>query len=113
MLYNACPSNVSLKNGLAISYEKLGSTHAAQGNLKLALEYFEKRSQLGKELYEAYPSNVSFKNGLAVSIVKLGDTQTLSVDAPPLCLHAWRIQFVHPMSKLPMEFTAPPPMWAV
>ena len=42
----------------------------------------------------------------------IGDTQTLSVDAPPLCLHAWRIKFVHPLSRQPMEFTAPPPAWA-
>ena len=43
---------------------------------------------------------------------KLGDTQTLSVDDPPLCLHAWRIKFVHPLSQQPVEFTAPPPAWA-
>ncbi len=43
---------------------------------------------------------------------KLGDTQTLSLADPPLCLHAWRIKFVHPLSKQPVEFTAPPPAWA-
>ena len=42
---------------------------------------------------------------------QLGETQTLSVDAPPLCLHAWRIKFVHPLSQQPVEFTAPPPSW--
>ena len=41
-----------------------------------------------------------------------GDTQTLSVTDPPLCLHAWRIKFVHPLSRQPVEFTAPPPVWA-
>ena len=40
---------------------------------------------------------------------KMGDTQTLRVGDPPLCLHAWRIAFVHPMSHRPVEFTAPPP----
>ncbi len=44
---------------------------------------------------------------------KMGDTQTLRVGDPPLCLHAWRISFVHPMSHQPVEFTAPPPgSWA-
>ena len=43
---------------------------------------------------------------------QLGDTQTLRVDDPPLCLHAWRIRFVHPLSRQPVEFTAPPPAWA-
>ena len=43
---------------------------------------------------------------------RLGDTQTLSLADPPLCLHAWHIKFVHPMSRQPVEFTAPPPVWA-
>lgn len=43
---------------------------------------------------------------------QLGDTQTLSLEDPPLCLHAWRIKFVHPLSQQPVEFTAPPPAWA-
>jgi UPF0176 protein len=44
---------------------------------------------------------------------KLGDTQTLSIGDSPLCLHAWKISFTHPLTKKPMEFTAPPPAWAV
>jgi UPF0176 protein len=43
---------------------------------------------------------------------KMGDTQTLSVDDPPLCLHAWQINFVHPLTKERVQFTAPPPNWA-
>ncbi len=43
---------------------------------------------------------------------KIGDTQTLSVEDPPLCLHAWKIKCVHPQSHQPVEFTAPPPAWA-
>ena len=43
---------------------------------------------------------------------KIGSTQTLSVTDPPLCLHAWKIKFVHPATRLPMDFTAPPPAWA-
>jgi hypothetical protein len=37
----------------------------------MALDFFEKRSTLGKELYESYPNNVSFKNGLAISYYKI------------------------------------------
>jgi UPF0176 protein len=43
---------------------------------------------------------------------KVGDTQTLSVEDPPLCLHAWKIKFVHPQIRQPTEFIAPPPAWA-
>jgi UPF0176 protein len=43
---------------------------------------------------------------------KLGDTQTLRVDDPPLCLHAWKITFTHPLTRQRMEFTVSPPEWA-
>ena len=43
---------------------------------------------------------------------QLGHTQTLAVSDPPLCLHAWRVKFIHPLSGQPMEFTAPAPAWA-
>jgi UPF0176 protein len=42
---------------------------------------------------------------------KLGDTQTLRVDDPPLCLHAWKIAFTHPLTHKRLAFTAPPPVW--
>ncbi len=44
---------------------------------------------------------------------QLGKTQTLGLRDPPLCLHAWRIQFVHPMSQQRAEFLAPRPAWSV
>ncbi|MEZ4826584.1 MAG: tetratricopeptide repeat protein [Bacteroidia bacterium] len=62
---------MSFKNGLAISYEKLGETHTALGQLDRALAFFEKDLQISKELYEAYPNHVSFKNGLAISYEKI------------------------------------------
>jgi RluA family pseudouridine synthase len=43
---------------------------------------------------------------------EVGETQTLSVDAPPLCLHALEITFKHPVSHQPVTFRAPPPAWA-
>ncbi|MBC7774689.1 MAG: tetratricopeptide repeat protein [Phycisphaerae bacterium] len=64
------------KNGLAISYQYLGDTHSALGNLPQALTFFEKFNALSKELHEAYPENVEFKNGLAISYQFLGNTQT-------------------------------------
>lgn len=40
-----------------------------------------------------------------------GDTQTLSVQDAPLCLHAWKISFRHPITGEPSSFEAPPPPW--
>ncbi len=44
---------------------------------------------------------------------KLGEMQTVGVGDPPLCLHAWKIKFTHPLTQQPMEFTAPPPGWSL
>lgn len=44
---------------------------------------------------------------------KLGDKQTLSLNETPVCLHASRIKFAHPLSLQPMEFIAPPPAWSL
>jgi RluA family pseudouridine synthase len=38
--------------------------------------------------------------------------QTLGVDEPPLCLHAWQLEFSHPVSGEAMKFTATLPSWA-
>jgi RluA family pseudouridine synthase len=43
---------------------------------------------------------------------KLGDTQTLNVNAAPLCLHAWRLGFTHPITKERMVFETERPEWA-
>ena len=43
---------------------------------------------------------------------QLGHTQTMAVTDPPLCLHAARVNFLHPASLKPVEFTAPLPAWA-
>lgn len=42
---------------------------------------------------------------------QLGSTQTHPVDAPPLCLHAKRISFIHPVNKQRMSFEAESPEW--
>jgi 23S rRNA-/tRNA-specific pseudouridylate synthase len=41
----------------------------------------------------------------------LGDSQTLTLDAPPLCLHASSITFTHPLTRERVQFTAPMPAW--
>jgi UPF0176 protein len=41
----------------------------------------------------------------------LGESQTLDVTDPPLCLHAWRLTFWHPLEQRPVTFTAPLPAW--
>jgi 23S rRNA pseudouridine1911/1915/1917 synthase len=39
-------------------------------------------------------------------------TQTLTLDAPPMCLHAWRISLKHPITYENVSFESPPPVWA-
>lgn len=44
---------------------------------------------------------------------RLGDSQTLSLDDPPLCLHAHRLGFEHPITGDAVTFSATPPAWAM
>ena len=44
---------------------------------------------------------------------QLGRNETLSVESPPMCLHAKRLRFVHPISNAAMEFEADAPAWIV
>ncbi len=41
----------------------------------------------------------------------LGSTQTLEIGDPPMCLHAWRLAFRHPVGNGEVVFEAPPPPW--
>lgn len=43
---------------------------------------------------------------------RLGDQQTLPPGAPPLCLHAWRISFRHPVTGVRLDFQTEMPAWA-
>lgn len=74
------PSNVDFKNGLAVSYLKLGETHTILGNLDKASAFYKDYYKLIQGLYNDYPNNVSLKNGLAISYLKLGETYTLQGD---------------------------------
>ena len=42
----------------------------------------------------------------------VGETQTLAVGDAPLCLHAQRITFTHPLTQERVTFEAEPPGWA-
>ena len=43
---------------------------------------------------------------------KIGSTQTTGVDDAPLCLHAWKVSFRHPLTREPVAFSAPAPGWS-
>ena len=43
---------------------------------------------------------------------QIGLTPTVSLEDPPLCLHAWKISFRHPLSNEWVHFEAEPPDWA-
>ncbi len=43
---------------------------------------------------------------------QLGHTPPPAVGDPPLCLHAAKAKFLHPLSLQPVEFAAPLPAWA-
>jgi RluA family pseudouridine synthase len=43
---------------------------------------------------------------------QIGDTQTLDLEAPPLELHAWKLSFQHPLSRVEMSFETERPSWA-
>lgn len=42
----------------------------------------------------------------------LGDQQTLAVTDEPMCLHAWRLSFIHPETKERLELTAARDGWS-
>lgn len=43
---------------------------------------------------------------------KIGTTQTLDVAEAPLCLHAWKLELTHPLTRKRMSLIAPEPAWA-
>ncbi|MDD5199434.1 MAG: pseudouridine synthase [Terrimicrobiaceae bacterium] len=43
--------------------------------------------------------------------LQLGGTQTLPPGAPPLCLHAWKLRFAHPLTGERLAFEAECPAW--
>jgi len=108
---------------------KLGSrTVDSQSGLPARTEFrVQQRSSDGTALLEARPAT-GRTNQIRIHLAhlgfpvwgdpayllgsELGESQTLDVDAAPLCLHAWRISFRHPLDNQTVTFTAPPPAWA-
>ncbi|WP_337043768.1 tetratricopeptide repeat protein [Emticicia sp. 17c] len=72
-LNNQEPANLVYKNGLAISYENLGSIYRAKGDLDKALAHYQDEEALFKELCALSPDNLSYKHGLAISYSYLGN----------------------------------------
>jgi tetratricopeptide (TPR) repeat protein len=71
-LYRANPNSESLKNGLSVSYSKLGSLYQKLNQLDSAAFYFAKDLQLTEELYQANPKNVELWGNLGISYYTLG-----------------------------------------
>jgi len=44
---------------------------------------------------------------------QIGVSQTLSTEAPAMCLHAWQLSLNHPQDRQRVAYTAPLPLWAV
>ncbi|CAE7499782.1 trhO [Symbiodinium sp. CCMP2456] len=44
--------------------------------------------------------------------VVMQQKQTLGVEEPPMCLHAWEVRFRHPQTAEMVTFQAPAPNWA-
>ena len=72
-LHDDYSQQVSYKNGLAISFSKLGGVYQSQGEMKEALKCYNNYNSLMQSLHDDYPQQVSYKNGLAISFSRLGD----------------------------------------
>jgi RluA family pseudouridine synthase len=42
-----------------------------------------------------------------------GEPHTLEPGEPPLCLHSWKISFLHPLSRERLHFEAKRPVWSI
>lgn len=40
------------------------------------------------------------------------EKQTIGVEEPPMCLHAWKLNLIHPLSRERMEITSAKPSWS-
>lgn len=106
-----CSRTVDLQNGLAARTEFRAHRQLADGTSLLEARPLTGRTnQIRVHLWHlGFPAcgDPTYLPGR-----KLGHTQTLAVGDPPLCLHAARAKFLHPLSLEPVEFTAPLPAWA-
>jgi len=106
-----CSRTVDLVNGLAARTEfRLLRRFADGTNLLEARPLTGRTNQIRVHLWHlGFPV---CGDAIYLPAKQLGRTQTLAMGAPPLCLHAARASFLHPMSLEPIEFNAPLPAWA-
>jgi len=71
-LYQTDTLNLVYKNGLAVSFARLGETHATLRNKQKALIFFEKYHQIAQQLYQADTLDLAFKQNLSISYQFLG-----------------------------------------
>ena len=106
-----CSRSVDLENGLAARTEFRVLRRGADGTSLLEARPLTGRTnQIRVHLwYLGFPAcgDPTYLPGR-----KLGRTQTLAVGDPPLCLHAARLKFFHPLTLESAEFNAPLPAWA-
>ena len=106
-----CSRTTDLKNGLAAHTEFRVVRRLPDGtNLLEARPLTGRTNQIRVHLWHlGFPV---CGDSIYLPGQKLGHTQTLAVGEPPLCLHAARVRFLHPLSLEPVEFNAPLPAWA-
>ncbi len=63
-LYEAYPSNVGFKNGLAVSYLYLGQTEEKLNNIANAKKYYLQGQKLYQELVKDFPTYHNFRQNL-------------------------------------------------
>ncbi len=71
--YESISKFLNYQNGLAISYERLGSIYAKTGDYPNAQKKYQEYFNIAKEIYGADPENLVFKNHLSIAYQKLGD----------------------------------------
>jgi len=106
-----CSRAVDLENGLAARTEFRVLRRGADGaNLIEARPLTGRTNQIRVHLWHlGFPVD-----GDTVYLPgrQLGHTPSPTVGDPPLCLHAARVRFLHPLSLEPVEFNALLPAWA-
>lgn len=63
---------------------------------------------IDEELAEVHSLQYDHRNELKI----ISKVQTLGINDPKMCLHAWKIRFKHPVSGEPLEFATALPSWS-
>jgi len=108
---NRCARTVDLHHGLAACTEFHVIRRFADGSTLLEARPLTGRTnQIRVHLWHlGFPVK---GDQMYLPVQQLGRTQTLALGDPPLCLHAARVRFLHPVNLASVEFHAPLPAWA-